>query len=171
MRKFYLMFLLVFLVNLSGYAQIQRHFFDFTLGVTPENEVVKYFKAKGKQIEKHNDDSYFVHNLRFGGNTWPFAAFSFHKGVLYLVYFSDGENYNSKERQDILWRRLKEDITKKYSTYYMSSLSDEEELTFSDYRTRIRLSYKPYNDIMGVTLIYSDKNLQLEKIYSESDEL
>lgn len=165
------MFLLAFLVNLSGYAQIQRHFFDFTLGVTPESEVVKYFKAKGKQIEKHNDDSYFVHNLRFGGNTWPFAAFSFHKGVLYQVYFSDSENYNSKERQDILWRRLKEDLTEKYSTYYRSYLSDEEELTFDDYRTRIRLIYKLDDDIKRVTLIYSDKNLQLEKIYSESDEL
>lgn len=49
MRKFILIFVATLLVNLCISAQIQRKFFDFTLGQTTKSEVESYLKSKGKK--------------------------------------------------------------------------------------------------------------------------
>ena len=44
MKRYIYMLLLLFFVNLGVSAQIQRHFFDFELGVTSMSKVFNYFK-------------------------------------------------------------------------------------------------------------------------------
>ena len=51
MKKALVVFITLFFVNLCISAQIQRKFFDFTLGQTTKSEVVKYFKEKQIEID------------------------------------------------------------------------------------------------------------------------
>ena len=82
MKSNYLLLLLIF-VCMSVTDQLQRKFFDFRLGESTRNEVVRYYEKIGKQII-YRDDKIAVKNVRFGGrnvvdgNFLPFTIINYY---------------------------------------------------------------------------------------------
>ena len=171
MRKFIFIFVASLLVNLCISAQIQRKFFDFTLGQTTKSEVESYLKSKGQKTLDYTTDRIVVNGMRFGSIDWLTTAFVFYKGKLQMVYFADDEGSSSKDAIRNEWDRMVNSIDKKYSEYLKALLSNEKHLFYSDGKTTISFSYTNSNGIDGITLLYSDEQLVNEQLKDGEDEL
>lgn len=171
MKKLITLLFLSFLFYLNTNAQIQRKFYDFTLGVTTKSEFVRFFKAKGIKIIKDGDDQYVVENLRFGGETWPFASFMFFNGKLMRIYFSANEHNKSRILLAQIWEKLNSRIFNKYSDFIILKKSDAEKKVYNDFQTSLTISYDYYEGQKYVTISYLDMKLLLEKDYQEENEL
>lgn len=171
MKKTLVLFVTLFLVNLCISAQIQRKFFDFTLGETTRSEVEKYLHKKKVDIVDVKEDHIMVHNMRFSGQDWSTTAFVFYKGKLETVYFAFDDVMNTKESVDGLWKRLQKSLNDKYSEYYSVRASNEKKLYFQDSKTNLMLSYPSVDGVSAVTLIYVDNKMTNEKMAEEEDEL
>ena len=171
MKKSGLILVLLFLLNICASAQIQRNFFDFTLGVTTKKEVSKYFRKNGKKLYKDKEGINYVNDLRFGGHIWPFAAFSFYNGVLSRVYFADSENSTERETLDIVWDTIKKNISNKYSEYYVPSRSKDDYLIYRDNNTTIQLSYEFSYGSKSLSIMYIDEYIFNKEYKEGSDEL
>lgn len=171
MKKAFITFVALFLVNLCISAQIQRKFFDFTLGQTTKNEVESYFKSKGKETLEYTADRIVVDGMRFGGNDWLITAFIFYKGKLQMVYFADDERSSSKHAIRSVWDRMVNSIDKKYSEYLKALLSNEKHLFYSDSKTSISLTFDDSDGKDGITLLYSDEVLVNNQIKDGEEEL
>jgi hypothetical protein len=158
MKKLGFIFVLTLFVNICATAQIQRHFFDFTLGVTTQKEVSKYFEKNGKELI-NIDDEYIVDNVKFAGNIWTCAAFYFHEGKLMRVIFLDNENSSSNQGLDSLWKRLSNTISDKYSSYYNEKVSKENYLVYDDDQTIVVLHYETFEGRKSISIMYNDRDL------------
>ena len=163
--------LLLCMMSLTIQGQIQRKFFDFTLGVTNRQEVTSYFKARNIKTWLPEEDHFSVRYIRFGGNKWPVVYFYFYKNKLYLIYFSDSENFTERGTLDAVWERIKLSLMSKYNSFYNDEKTTNNELIFEDSKTRLTYYYKYYQGKKSMSLIYEDKHLLLESFIDEDDEL
>lgn len=173
MKKVYLLLLMFFFVNLNVSAQIQRKFFDFELGKTTKSEVKRYLRQKDKYIEEKDDDTIYSSELRFGGFNWNFVAFSFCKGTLCMVYFSESDNHTARETLDALYKRLSTNLENKYQDYKRYDMSNDEETVYVDLlnNTSLSLKYDYFRGYKGISLTYSDFVLRSDSYREERDEL
>ena len=171
MKKILIIFVSLFFVNLCLSSQIQRKFYDFTLGQTSKSEVVNYFKAKQIEIVDNKENSVAVRNVRFGGYEWPFSAFRFYNNKLVFVYFSNDEQSNSKESLSKTWEHLVTIIDKKYSNFFVSKTSSENILFYNDNITNVQLKYTVFEGIEAITLSYADNQLLSEECKEDENEL
>lgn len=171
MKKTLVLFVTLFLVNLCVSAQIQRKFFDFTLGETTRSEVEKYILKKNKEIIIDKEDHILVLDMRFGGQEWPSAVFKFYKGKLISVQFIYDDMKNPKETVTSLWTRLQKSINNKYSEYYIIQASNDKKFYYQDSKTSVMLAWISTDDANAVTLLYTDKEMQKEQLAEEEDEL
>lgn len=156
-------------VNIQG--QIQRRFFNFTLGLTNRQEVTSYFKARKIKTWLPEDDHFSVRHISFGGNKWPVIYFYFYKNKLCLIYFSDSEGFTDRETLDALWERMYLALMSKYKRLYNEEKSTNNELIFEDNKTHLTYYYKYYKGQKSMSLIYTDKHLQMESFIDADDEL
>lgn len=170
MKRLFAFLLLSFLVNLSSNAQIQRKFYDFTLGETSKREVISYFKAKGIKIEKKEEDSYCIENLKFGGDVWSFASFMFYKDKLMNVYYSSNERDKGRALLAQKWENISNLIFKKYAEFKDLGRSSEDRQIFDDGYTSLTIAYDYFEGVKFVTISYYDIRLALEKIKQEENE-
>ena len=171
MKKLGIILVLILFVNICVSAQIQRHFFDFTLGVTTKKEVVKYFKKLGKVPYKDNNGNQFVNNIKFGGHIWSFAAFSFYNDKLSRVYFADNDTDTPSQTLDIVWDTLQKNIIDKYSDYYLESMSKDDYKVYGDHQTVVVLKYDTFDGTKELSLMYDDRRLSKKEIEDSSNEL
>lgn len=171
MKKILIVFVSLFFVNLCVSSQIQRKFYDFTLGQTTKSEVEGYFKSKGKETLEYTTERIVVDGMRFGSADWLTTAFVFYKGKLQMVYFADDERSSSKEAIKTEWDRMVNSIDKKYSEYLKALLSNEKHLFYSDGKTSISFTYTNSDGIDGITLLYSDEQLVNEQLKDGENEL
>ena len=106
MKKILFIFIALFLVNLCISAQIQRKFFDFTLGQTTKSEVENYLRKNGIEIVSKTDNRIIAKDMRFAGTNWHGVVFSFFKEKMACVFFAYDEQFSSKRLVDNLWERL-----------------------------------------------------------------
>lgn len=170
MKRLFTLLLLSFFVNLSSNAQIQRNFYDFTLGVTSKREFISYFKAKGIKVEKKDDESYYIENLKFGGEVWSFACFMFYNDKLMKVYYSENELNKGSALLAQRWEKLNNLIFKKYAGFKDLNRSDEERQLYDDSFTSLTITYDYFDGVKFVTLSYSDIKLVLKKLKQEENE-
>ena len=173
MKRLCFLLIMTVFVNIWVNAQIQRRFFNFNLGTSTKNEVISYFKSKGHKIEKQkdNNDNYVVKHVTFGGHTWPYTVYTFYKGKLYVVYFSDSEDFTSTQTLDLVWNNINKKISDKYYKYYNSSSSNDNTKEYQDVRTRISLSYDYFGGRRSLTLLYIDRRINSQKYEDSIDEL
>jgi hypothetical protein len=168
-KLFFLFFFILSSINIAG--QIQRKFFDFTLGVTTRQQVTNYWKARQKKIWYPEEECFSVRHISFGGNTWPVAYFHFYKNKLYLVYFSDSEGFTLRETLDVVWKRLDKSLMSKYGRFYIEETSSSVEKEFEDNKTRLNFKYDYFQGRKGLSLMYTDIRLYGEMLDSEDSEL
>ena len=171
MKKALITLIALFLVNLCISAQIQRKFFDFTLGQTTRSEVENYLQKKKIVVVDERDDRIMVNNMRFAGTDWSTVAFSFFKGKIASVYFAYDDMNNSKKSVDSLWERLQKSLNKKYSDYYRERVSDDKKFYYQDNQTCLIFKYGSIEGTNAVILLYSDNQLFDEQTGEEEDEL
>ena len=169
MKKWFTLLLLSFLVNLSSYAQIQRKFYDFTLGVTTEREFVSYFKAKEIEVEK-KDDSYYIENLKFGGEEWSLSCFRFYNDKLLSVSYSENEVNKGRALLDQRWEKINSLIFRKYAGLKDLDRSSEERQLYDDSFTSLTITYHYFDGVKFLAISYSDIKLTIEKIKEEENE-
>lgn len=155
MKRNYLLLLLIF-VCMSVTAQLQRKFFDFRLGESTRNEVVRYYEKMGKQII-YRDDKIAVTNVRFGGEMWSMAIFAFYDNKLLCVGFSNLEEVTPKVKLDVINENLRNALKKKYSDYIL--LESETEISFRDKATKLALHYDVFQGTYNLSLNYYDLEL------------
>ena len=171
MKKIVLTIIALFLVNLCISAQIQRKFYDFTLGETSKTEVKSYLNKKKKSILDERGDVIMVPNMRFAGQEWNLAVFIFYKGKLESVYFSFDDVMNSRESVNGLWKHLKKSLDSKYSEYYSTIASNEQKHYYQDSMTNVFLNWASAEGVNAVTLMYTDNEMSKEHIAEEENEL
>lgn len=171
MKKVLLTVIALFLMNLCISAQIQRKFFDFTLGKTTKTEVKSYLHKKKKNILDEIGDVIMVPNMRFGGQEWNLAVFRFYKGKLESVYFSFDDVMNSRESVNSLWKHLKKSLDSKYSDFYRTIASNEQKHYYQDNMTNVFLNWASADGVSAVTLMYTDNEMSKEHIAEEEKEL
>ncbi len=171
MKRLLITLILVAFSNICLFAQLQRRFFDFTLGVTTTAEVVDYFKKQGKEIEKREDNNYYVMYLEFGGNNWLGTSFSFYKDKLMSISFFNSELKSSRQSLEMSWERYQLVFSRKYSDYYDSKMSDDMMKVYNDDLTSVYLIYKESVGGKAMSLVYEDKKLSDEKREMNDNEL
>ena len=67
-------------------AQIQRSFFDLTLGESTRQQVEEKMKSMEKQMDS-NQHEIKVHNLNYADYDWEDVIFGFDEGILFFVSF------------------------------------------------------------------------------------
>jgi len=171
MKRHIYLLVLLFFVNLGVSAQIQRHFFDFELGVTSMSKVFNYFKNQGNDVYQPHNDALMVAKVRFGGNSWGYAIFTFFNDKLVEVIFSESDERSSKEMIETLWDTFNTRFYNKYSEYYDISISTENTKFFFDSNTALMIGF--YNNKTETSLMirYYDNKLHDAKSKSEEDEL
>lgn len=169
MRK--LLLIIALLISVISEAQIQRKFYDFTFGVTSKSQVINYFKTKGNRLRVPENNRVAVINVRFGGFDWGVAHFCFYKNKLYQVMFMSSENDSPKSTLDSQWELLNEKFSVKYSRYYLSKFSTNNERLFRDSQTHAKIEYSVFEGLWALSLIYYDIKLFDEKSSFEDDEL
>ncbi len=157
MRKILILFSLFFV--LSAQSQIQRSFLGYTLGITTKTELIRSMRSKGKQISntKVDDNAIRVKQMKFGGKMWPDIFFMFYNNRLCVVNFIDTGESLSQETLDLQWSIIKNNLSKKYSSYLIKRT--EEELEYNDNKTKIWTSYSYYNGYKSISLLYCDDYL------------
>ena len=169
-RQSIILFLCLF-VSIEMNAQIQRNFYDLSLGTSTQKEVQKYCKSNKKTILRKNSDGIYIKDLKFGGHTWPITLFSFYKGKLKTVFFTDIEEGTDRDALDLFWITLRLNIVNKYTEYADNKLSNDNLKYYDDGETTLMLSHKKTQDENGITLMYSDKKMQDAEIEEENNDL
>ena len=170
-RRIVALIMMMFFVNSICNAQIQRNFFDFTLGLTTKKEVSKYFKSEGKKCSKRVDNSLCVQDVKFGGYNWPYAIFSFYNEKLYKVGFFDSGENTTEESLKTEWISLKTTISLKYESYLDQVFSSDYIKTFDDDTTTLLMLFQNIDGRGGISLIYSDDEMEHAVTKAEKDEL
>lgn len=174
MTKKLILFLLLVFCSIKVAGQIQRKFFNFTLGITTRQEVINYYKVRKKEIyysEILGDTDFSVHQVNFGGNTWPVVHFNFYKNKLYLIRFSDSDGFTPRQILDVTWKRLDDSLLSKYRQFMNTSGSIVSEKIFEDNKTRIVFNYDYFQGTKFLGLMYVDTRLQREMLINEDSEL
>ena len=171
MKKILFLIIALFLVNLCISAQIQRKFFDFTLGKTSKSEIESFVKSKGMKTYSQTTDRIVVDGMRFGGIDWSTTAFIFYNGKLHMVYFADDEYSSSKDVLASEWNRIVNSIDKKYSDFLKANQSNEKRLYYDDNTTSISLTFTNSFGKDAITLMYADVQLTQQQIKDGEDEL
>lgn len=171
MKKILFVIIALFLVNLCISAQIQRKFFDFTLGQTTKSEIENFVKSKGMKTYDQTTDRIAVDGMRFGGIVWSYIAFEFYKGKLQIVYFVLDESSSSKETVGSEWNRIVNSIDKKYSEFLRTDQSNEKFLFYNDNTTSICLMFTNSYGKDVMTMLYSDVQMTQQQIKDGEDEL
>lgn len=118
MKKLILLLVLWFLNLGCCFSQIQRTFLGCSFGCTKQVAVQK-IKALGYNIHKTEEGFTAEHKVsqtvKFGGYTWEFVEFKFHKNHLYNVLFCNSAYTDqAKTIAQIAYKELKEKLGKKY---------------------------------------------------------
>mgnify|MGYP007038267604 CR=1 FL=1 len=160
MKRVSVLITICFILNLCVTAQIQRKFFNFTLGTTNKTQVFNYFKSKGKKLKPNEEDTYYTNNLSFGGHVWPYVAFTFYKNKLSVVYFSDSDGLTERNILDIVFSNLDKKLSEKYYRYKDYDNSTDEKTVYRDYKTEMSINYEYFNGSKILSLMYHDLKLQ-----------
>lgn len=177
-----ILLILVLLCSLSAYSQkyIQNEFFG-----CPWNSRMYKMKeslsSRGYTAVIENERLLTANDVRFGGQEWKFAEFSYFHGNLYMVSFSS--NFVRKDEVDTCYLYLCDELEKKYKSYesiYINKRIDEQDLgglyiedTTGDYI----MLYCSYSRSVGgdmyyyLNLVYVYKTLYKKSKASEVDEL
>ena len=153
-----ILFFIMLVISLCVNAQIQRNICGSKLAYSSKNDVVTYFKNKNIKTT-WKDGALIVNQLKFAGQTWEEARFSFHKGKLYQVFFTSSSLTESKELLDGKWDYYSDLIKNKYSKYFISSMSADKDLLYYDDITLLKLVYSYYQGRWIFSIIYTDSNL------------
>lgn len=171
MKNKILISLLCFFICLSGFAQIQRTFFNLQLGISERSEVFNYFEKKGKFVLEYDDETLVVNKIRFGGEEWNTASFMFYNNKLMSVSFIQSEQTTSQNELMEMKNNLYQKLMKKYKEYYNSTSSDDEWTIFKDEVTDLSLRYSIFEGTCILGLFYSDIKLMFLRQGNENDEL
>lgn len=167
-RKFLFMLLCLF-VSIQTNAQIQRNFYDLSLGTSTQKEVKRYFKSNKKTITMKSNDEIFVKDLKFGGHIWPYTVFRFYKEKLKDVSFYD-EEVSGKEALDLFWIALSFNIQDKYLEYADKKFSNDNLKYYDDGETTLMLTHIKTQEENEITLMYSDKKMRDAEIEDEKND-
>lgn len=169
MKKRFYILIYFSLCTIIASAQIQRNILDFTLGVTTKTQVLNYIKSHHYNYSINADGNFVVEKIKFAGQIWPIAFFSFYKGIFYDISFHNSDGDTPKETLDIKWNRLDYSLKRKYSGYIIESKNNS--YIYSDNKTQVWSKYEYFNGRWALSLIYYDIQLSQQKIQSEEDEL
>lgn len=153
---------------MSVTAQLQRKFFDFRLGESTRNEVVRYYEKMDKQII-YRDDKIAVTNVRFGGENWSMVIFAFYNNKLFCVGFSDSDDITPKATLDAINENLRIALKRKYSDYFL--IENNKEISFLDDATKLCLNYDIFQGSYNLSLHYYDRELLSSYATGGLDEL
>lgn len=171
MSRKYVLSLLGLFLCVSLNAQIQRKFLGFTLGSSTKSAVINGLKAKGFKPVTDDNETYSVRYIKFAGHTWPYAAFTFYKGILHTVNFSDSDGLTPRQTIDVIWETLDTNLSEKYGKYYDSEFSSSVKKEFADGRTRIVFNYDFFQGSKIMSLMYYDINIRAKMSDDSADEL
>lgn len=150
---------LCFFVSIEMNAQIQRSFYDLSLGTSTQKEVKRYFKSNKKTIIKRGNDEIYVKDLKFGGHIWPYTVFKFYKDKLKNVFFSDIKEGTDREALNLYWITLRIQIDDKYINYAAKETSNDNLKYYDDGVTTLMISYNKTQVDNRISLLYSDKEM------------
>ena len=162
MKRFILLPIMVFILNLSIFAQIQKDILGFQLGKSTRNEVVNHFKETGNNILE-SDDIVSIESLDFYGESWPLVSFNFYEDKICSVQFVNVDVITPKDKLDKIWNNLNNLLSEKYTAYYGKSISTKELKLFNDGDILINLIYEVYQGAQGLLLVFYDNKLMQEK--------
>ena len=146
-----LVFITALLLGLSSYSQIQRKFYDCTLGVSTRAQVKKTLEGKGFNVYE-DDETLQINSAIFAGYEWN-VAFIFFRDKLYYVFLQMRANYYND--LEYIYNDLSKKLLKKYNDY---QITDEEyNIMFLDGITVCGLKYEKLRD--EITFAYIDKEL------------
>ena len=159
------------LITFCASAQIQRKFMGFTFGLSTKSEVLNYAKQKHKEYRVMDDDNIYVRDLVFAGDNWHMTAFTFYHNKLYMLYFSNNEDFTLRSTLDLRWERLKDTLNSKYYRYLKKDDSSDSVLTFDDGRSILVARYEFFEGRKSLTLMYYDLKTFLLNSQEDNDEL
>ena len=166
MKRFLTIFLAL-IIGLSMSAQIQNKPLGLTLRSTTKNQVLNHCQNNNQKVVGNNDDKIIATAGKFAGYDWTCFTFYFHNNMLCSVDMCIVSPPN------VMWDNLKKSLNKKYSSYYISKISNANRLVFSDGNTAIFLEYSPRDGQVSpsINLRYTDEYLLNQKFSDAEKEL
>ena len=168
-KLFTLLSIILLIANLST-AQIRKSVLGLTLGVSNKTAVAKILKSKHVKFWEQ-DGSLVANHIQFGGFKWSAVFFEFYNNKLYSVAFRDDSINKDSELLLTVFKRLGNDLYRKYSSYYDSEESYDGNIIFSDKNVELILEGGYYNGIFNLAIMYTYLPILYKKIESEGNEL
>lgn len=157
MKRVLLLLLLISLSIISLHAKIPKTFGNLILGVSDREEVEKFIRENGFEINAEDSNSIFCINCNYNldGVDWKYVRFEFFDGKVYSLNFQIASKWSHMGE----FYELMEYFKDKYSDYKHSqdfTDTDNLQVWYMDQDTLILLTKKHTDNLNVVGLTYHD---------------
>ena len=170
MKKLFTVLTIVLLTANLSIGQIRTNIIGATLGVSNKTTVARILKNKHVKFWEQ-DGGLVANHIQFAGFKWSAVFFEFYNNKLYSIDFRDDSLNKDSMLLASVFKRIGNDLYRKYSYYYNSEESSVGNIIFSDNNVEIILEGENNNGIFNLSVMYLYLPSLYQKIETDSNDL